>query len=736
MTRRYLIGRGERLTDTVKVPPGGRPKKGPYDYEESRERLLPELAETIDSFVQDKAYAPNDVHVVQFILHPAYLAKSYHPSSLIRSFGLVMAGSKPVEITTQDDSETQKRLTSSLLLAGGKNAFRSFLSALQETKNPEDGEAIDEIRKIETIKSFSSADKLHEGQNNQDWYELVLQTFEGSFCQDNWNLLRKTATSLNITFDEDLIFTARNLQFIPAHGSKKAMEQLSLYTTLRAVRPMPKLRLEPIGNGPIRAVDNVQVDLPDFQMGNGDEPSVAVFDGGLPEESENPMRDWTDYSLANPVANTVPEYAKHGLAVCSALAFGDIRGQIEPLHTKISAVRVLDSTSADDNPLTLCSVLNNIVAELQERHYDYVNLSLGPDVPIEDDDVSAWTAMLDDLLSSGDTLMTVAAGNNGHLDRDIGNARVEIPGDSVNALCVGSSTSEDFAYERASYSAVGPGRRPGLIKPDLLAFGGIPDNEFHVLSSGTTPRITTTMGTSFAAPMVLRKAVQICELSGRNLTPLAIKALLIHTAEKEDGAEIEEVGWGRVMPDAESILASEGENATVVYQGSLSPGKYLRARIPVPKDLYGARGKADITATFTFASRVDPQCPDVYTQSGLIVTFRPSMEAREDGKIPKSIPFFTSQKYETENDQRNRRYKWETVLHDHKSVFYLDLYKPVFDIHYVSREEGAQSSSTEPIHYALAITLHVRNSRDLTGQILHQYPELEEFIPVEGLTAE
>jgi hypothetical protein len=72
------------------------------------------------------------------------------------------------------------------------------------------------------------------------------------------------------------------------------------------------------------------------------------------------------------------------------------------------------------------------------RQYQFINLSLGPDLPIEDTEVHAWTSVIDDLLSDGETLMTVAVGNNGEMDRESGNARIQVPSDCVNALAVGA----------------------------------------------------------------------------------------------------------------------------------------------------------------------------------------------------------------------------------------------------------------------------------------------------------
>ena len=83
----------------------------------------------------------------------------------------------------------------------------------------------------------------------------------------------------------------------------------------------------------------------------------------------------------------------------------------------------------------------------------------------------------------------------------------------------------ETTWARAPYSAVGPGRSPGVVKPDLMAFGGDAAKYFHVLSPGKKPTLAPQLGTSFASPYLLRNAVGIRAIMGDELTPLAIKAL-------------------------------------------------------------------------------------------------------------------------------------------------------------------------------------------------------------------
>jgi transposase len=56
-------------------------------------------------------------------------------------------------------------------------------------------------------------------------------------------------------------------------------------------------------------------------------------------------------------------------------------------------------------------VLDRILNHLDANpNYEFINISLGPRLPAEDDDVTEWTAALDDRFAAGRAVATVAAG--------------------------------------------------------------------------------------------------------------------------------------------------------------------------------------------------------------------------------------------------------------------------------------------------------------------------------------
>lgn len=317
--------------------------------------------------------------------------------------------------------------------------------------------------------------------------------------------------------------------------------------------------------------------------------------------------------------------------------------------------------------------------------------------------------------------MTVAVGNNGARDEASGNARVQVPSDAVNALSVGAADHTESGWNRADYSAIGPGRSPGIIKPDLLAFGGGPEKYFHVLNEGKQPTIAPVQGTSFAAPYLLRSAVGIRAILGDAITPLAIKAILVHSADTST-YHAKEVGRGKVPENLMQLISCPEGVARVVYQGVLNPGKYIRAKIPIPQE--GVTGMIQLKATFCFASATDPQDAAAYTRAGLDIVFRPHAEKREEGKDAKTSSFFPKHPYASEDELRSDHGKWETVLHGDTRMRGSSLNDPSFDIHYNAREMGAGATKAKPIPYALVITLSAGRHPQLYNEILRSYAQI------------
>lgn len=724
----FLLGHGERLTVDIKGPKRGGKKVEVYSFAEAKTRLVPKFRETtsvLDTLPQEAC--PHDFGVARLMLNPSYIAKSFFPTGLLRAVGLKSVGSQTVRITPErwSKKDTPRECTTTeFFVAGKRSAFQNIVQRINEIEDGSD-EALD-LAHIESFSSFTSEDRVRDyGSKKERFFEIgihLLPNEESTFIQVGFEIYAKR---LDIKVYRDLSFQAGNMWFVPVEGTHSSIAKLAEFVFVRVVRLVPKLR----GLRPLKRSSEVPIicQMPTEQPLSS-VPKVAILDGGLPKI--HPIGPWLrSYRILDTNAHDDPSGIEHGLAVTSAFLFGPIHpgGLAQRPFAYADHLRVLDKDSGTEDPLELYRTLGFIEQVLLSRQYEFINLSLGPDLPIEDSDVHAWTSVIDDLLSDGETFMTIAIGNNGGMDRDSGNARVQVPSDCVNAIAVGASNDVSSLWARASYSAFGPGRSPGVVKPDLLAFGGDGDKYFHVLSAGKKPTLTPQLGTSFASPYLLRNAVGIRAILGTDLSLLAIKALLVHSAEHANHDKLE-VGWGKIPEDLMTIITCPSGIARVVYQGELKPGKYLRASLPIPKA--GLNGRIKLKATFCYASPIDPQDASSYTRAGLDIVFRPNDSRIEKGKSnPVTKGFFDMKRYATEEERRSDIGKWETVLHAEKSMLGSSLNGPVFDIHYNAREAGAATTGADKIKYALVITVEAPKHEDLYNEILRSYQSI--LLPIQ-----
>jgi len=727
----FLLGYGENLTSPIQGPPRGQEPQHPYTLQEAVEHLAPMVRRASDEFRQlPQAACPHDQAVAVLTMHPQFYAKSYHPATLLRAAGMEPVGSRPTTIQPQKwtrKSAPEQAITTDLFVAATRSQFGSWAASLPDWSEGTPGAK--DLFKVEQFRAMSVGDRLRPilSKEKEPLLEVVLHA--SGLPESNYIIEGFVAylAQLNLKPDLDRRFHVGGLCFMPLRAPRELAEKVSQFSFLRVAREMPRLRpLDPI----LRSAGTKRV----FAVQLPKEPAVdpnlkiAAFDGGIPKKSE--LSPWAEPREPSDVGSAVPDYMDHGFGVTSALLFGGLveKQPAQRPYARVDHYRVLDKDSEKD-PDELYDVLRRICVILQTRQYQFVNLSVGPALPVEDDDVHGWTAALDEIFSSGDILASVAVGNTGHLDWDSGNARVQVPSDCVNALAVGAADSRGVKWKRADYSSIGPGRSPGLVKPDVLGFGGSSKEPFWIVDRHSPGMAAPTTGTSYASPETLRMAAGVRAHFGGILSPLAIKALLVHAAE-DGGHDRREAGWGRVPHALDDLVVCPPATARVVYQGELSPAQYLRARLPLPAEQL--HGYVTIRATFCFAAETDPEDPSNYTRAGLEVTFRPhDQKFDENGVYPKPSAFFRQQEYQTETELRRDAHKWETTLHRSRRMNGKGLLNPVFDIHYNAREGGGPTRAAGKIRYALIVTVSAPKITDLYDRVVRTYQNI--LIPLRPL---
>lgn len=718
--RNFLLGYGEKLTENAAVASSFGQGNKPYSFAEATRHLggqAKAASSTINALPPEAC--PDNQAVAVLTLHPRYVSKSAYPADLLDSVGLRAVGSKSVTITprkTGTKSAPKPTPTTSLYIAGDRKQFGELANQLPLMRDGTDVAA--EIMQIEDLHAPTPIERVRSLPPDKDTplLEVVLHAGERRTSFYILDGFRAYLATLDIAIDLDQRIDAGGLTFIPVRVPRDRVADVARFAFLRTAREMPRLRQFRPMLIPRAGANPFAVSLPTGQVVD---PTIraAIFDGGVPDLAG--MTNWVRRIDGDGVDAKVDEYERHGLAVTSAALFGPLKAGVNPSvpYARVDHYRVLDVKTDDDPQMQLYPVIKRIVAVLERETYDFVNLSIGPAIPLDDDDVHPWTAKLDPLLANGKTFASVAVGNSGEADRAARLDRIQPPSDCVNAFSVGAC-DDAVPSARAPYSSVGHGRCPGIVKPDGVAFGGTATSPFWTIGADCAT-LFPTMGTSFASPHAMRAAMGVRARLGPVIAPLGLRALLVHKCADE-GQPIMEVGWGRICTDVEELVTCASSECHVIYQGELDPRKYLRARIPIPADRL--TGKVTITATICIACDTDPDHPVTYTRSGLDVYFRKDRMTVPDGKSnPATSKLFKRHPFMSEMALRNDAYKWETTRRATVTVLGSTLIDPCVDIHYNPRFEGRDAARPKPVPYAMVISISAPKVADLYDRVLERY---------------
>lgn len=716
-TRNLLLGGGEKLASAAKIPRNGGPKKYPYSLDDVRTAIAAPLKDVaLQLEAVDSKAKPRGEGVFELTLHPAFLARSYYPAALLLEAGLRDVGSRDKTIVPRATSE--KRLqgkphaTASLFIAGQPDAVRRLGEILGSDRTPESLKR--QLREIESVRWLAGADKLRGELPPPDGvcdFEVALHA--GADEDDLVVAFSRYASGLDMTVDLKRRIRVGGLTFLPVRGTGEQIRALADFTFLRVARKMPLLRVA--DPSVVREV----MTQPGFSLppGKALHPTerAAIFDGGLGTADLEP---WATEHVYPETASTKGELLLHGSEVTSTFLFGRPTSAVHGRpYMKVDHYRVLGPLSGKDPDLF--DVLHRIKGVLETGQYRFVNLSVGPRMPVADDEVHAWTATLDQLCATFGILTTVAVGNDGEA---IGAKRIQPPGDMVNALAVGACDSPSAKWKRALYSCVGPGRSPGFVKPDGVAFGGSKKHLFDVYSPMLNA-VVGVQGTSYSAPLTLRTAAGIAATTTLDLPSIALKALLIHHTETAPRIRRDEIGWGRFREDCMQILECSPNSATVIFKGFLAKGEFRRCPVPFPDVVLP--GRVRIKATFCINAQTDPEHTINYTRAGMGVTFRPLFGLGDTT----TTEFFGigSQYKASERELRDAAHKWETVQHRNREFADASaLAGPVFDVEYHARETGRSvpKESLPDLEFALVITVTADEVPDLYDLIRNKYPVL------------
>ena len=763
--RRPLLGGGERLQQPVSPASGGGPKYHPQTLQAARQLLAPQVA----ALQQDAAATPAALRGERIVFEakilPNYLANSYFPDHLFRAADLVPVGARGGIGTYRTRSKPpEERATKIYLLAGDERSLVKMATIVDSPVPPQGvtETAHEALRQFDLIRMppvddvLRVPDDLPSGE--MITWEAVLNPsidVDGRLSEHERGVVMAKLVDWvhqlggEVAIDYQRVI--KGMTFVPVRLASDAGALAAQFNPLRALRPMPKIQQIPVS--PLRIL-STPAEVPDPPPGQRPQTTVrvAAFDGGVDDGLPH-LAPFVDAIEVTPEP-AVPNDVAHGTMVAGAILYGAIEpgDELRTPDVGVDVFRVTPPPPAANGQfdVDLYWILDRISDVVTRRDYPVVNLSLGPRLPIEDDDEPhAWTARLDELTEQTGTLFIAATGNDGQRDALAGLNRLQVPADIVNGIGVGACDSRApfVPWTRAPYSGVGPGRPGARIQPTGLAFGGVETNPFQGLVPG--PAVGAACGTSFATPMATHGLSSLSALLGPGVAPPSVlRAFAVHYAEPTDALPAEEGGFGRLVERYDDAFELDANEVTVLYRNSIERDQAVSLALPLPPNLV-TRGTIQLRWTIAFTAPTDPADAVDYTQAGLAVSLRPharryrwkdpstdryvTLDTQADaqrvatllraGAVPPALPATAdASRFKNETLQREEG-KWETTLHYTRGMRAASLHAPQLTVSYLAREGGALTNATA-LEFAMLVTITAPRGVPLYDRVRQEFTVL------------
>jgi subtilisin family serine protease len=480
---------------------------------------------------------------------------------------------------------------------------------------------------------------------------------------------------------------------------------------------------------------------------------IAVFDSGA-DNGGNTFTDpfCTTHDLT-PITED-PDTFWHGCCVTSAALYGELpnAGTLPMPPAHVDHYRVWPPPDRDHD-FELDWILDRVKDTVEANSYPIVNLSLGPDVCVDDGAPHRWTAELDRLAWEHGVVFVAAAGNNGNESAAHGLNRVQVPADMANGIAVGACTTPypQSGWVRSDYSAVGPGREGSHARPTVVSYGGH-QNGPHFEAIGPRGELVRTWGTSMAAPVVAHELASLAaQLPPSRRTSNNLRVFAGHFAERTRGAgNLYETGFGRMRADLDDVLECSSDELTLLYEGQAPRDQVIGVPLPLPPGT-STKGTMKVRWTLAVVSPTNPADAVDYTSATIEVTFRPNsskytykdpitkkliqVDSRKQpdlyarltaqGVPPSLNPVTRSVGAERAPEWARRGGgKWDTVKRGSLSLRASTLYQPRFDLTYLARWEGALLDIARPLEFSLLVTITGPSGSNIYDRIRAQLPQL------------
>ncbi|KNY24777.1 S8 family peptidase [Pseudobacteroides cellulosolvens] len=748
--KRPILGNGQEYIAPYDKDSGQLKEDKRPSFDEAKSRLLSELGRIKGDIKRISEDYKLDEIIINLRMNVDYSSKSYYPEALITRSAAEEVGSKKWSKTVVNKKSQRKvKFGKDIFLKISEDKLSEFESLLLQNDVNFSKKFAEDIRNVEEMYFDDHSTIIN--IFGTDWTEGRIEIVIHPFGKKEKDVINKLLDLIKKNGGDTNKVSIRSYYpgpiFISAYLRRTTLEKILPFNPIRTAHPLEFKGLPKIRGGltnftlPRQSNSNMKSNI-----------ILGVFDGGINPDIPHLESYVSEFETIKTQKDK--DYLQHGIGVVGAALYGDLKkyssNDILPTPPiSVHSFRVFPLSDPKD--YDLYEVIDIIEKEVPKNpNIKVYNLSLGPYGPIEDDYISRFTYVIDELSKDNKRWFAIAVGNDGDLPND-DDKRIQAPADAVNNLGVGAFTYDNCNnIIRAPYSCIGDGREGCKVKPDIVAFGGCDKNPFQLIGVDGACKYFA-QGTSFASPLVARKAAEIigrCNM----VDPLLARALLIHTAKHPNGKHDKFLGYGALCEDTSEILGCNSNKVTVVYQSTILPSKYAKLNIPFLNNL-DYSGKVEIEYTIAIMTPINPKDTEDYTLSCIEDTFYPNIniytysykdpntgkvgnkkrhkinqrddierllsEGWSESKAPASDSK-NSNKYKTEQERR-ANFKWDTVVKRRLPYArYSALEYPYLVIHAMERQNGV----VEKLHYAAVITINYcdydGNSYEETQQIYNK----------------
>ncbi len=501
--------------------------------------------------------------------------------------------------------------------------------------------SISNIRCSDLSSFFPKREDFDSLSRNTAEYELWIdkELFESEGVEASLDAIGVTRCMRNIVFNDVVVYlvAANQNQLSQVIHSIKGVSEIRVYRRPNVLTQANGMREQ-----------NEWVDLIKADRVIANNPNrIAILDSGVTNHHpliEDFLPDDRCHSVT--INESIRDFRNHGTGLASLVLYGDLtdviynQGQVE-VYSDLSSVKIIPGENEPQNELEMYAVVTeDAIVKGREDDAEILCSAVTSGYHADEGIPSSTSSAIDlSLYNDGscDSIMFISAGNieeTGGVDYPdyLHTHQIDDPAQAWNAITVGAYTRKiaiaNPEYRNAQVIAPCEGISPfsrtstqwgkSIIKPEILMEGGngiLNGNtidavdDLSLVCADAQPirrKFTTSNATSAATAMAARLAGKI-KNTNPDLSPLSIRALLVHSAEwtdkmkelfEENGnlnklALLHTCGYG--VPNERKALASSDSYVTFIAEDTIEPyvrgasnnlkfGRMNLYELPWPKD--------------------------------------------------------------------------------------------------------------------------------------------------------